>query len=219
MLALKLTVGVNLLITRLNYRWLKPALKFFMDRGVSEFVLIYPVYVGGMRESFKTLGVSMPEASTRICEALDFAGAAGLGRGVKALNMPPCLLPGHERKAVDLYKFNTVVASPDGIIRDLDKSVSEAREHGPVCARCSFRRKCLGVNFNYLTLFGWKGFKPASGPAKTNRLEPVPGYLTGMEKCFMEVLKEGGIPTAKVWNCAEPAALPDRGRRRRAGYR
>ncbi|OGS07513.1 MAG: hypothetical protein A2270_09615 [Elusimicrobia bacterium RIFOXYA12_FULL_51_18] len=208
MLALKLTVGVNLLITRHNYDGLKPALKFFMDRGVSEFVLIYPIYVGRMRENFKTLGISMPEASAGISKALDFTDSAGLGAGVKALNMPPCLLPGHERKAVDLYKFNTVVAPPGRPILDLDKNVSEAKERGPVCARCFFRRKCGGVNFNYLALFGWKGFKPAAGPAKRKKLRPAPGYLSGMEKCFVEVLKkEDGIPTSKVLELARSLPL------------
>ena len=150
----------------------------------------------------------MPEASSAISGALDLADAAGLGNGVKALNMPPCLLPGHERKAVDLYKFNTVVASPDGTVRDLDKSVAEAREHGPVCGRCSLRRKCMGVNSNYLALFGWKGFKPATVPAKRKPLKPMPGYLTGMEKCFMEVLKkEDGIPTARVLALARTLPL------------
>jgi len=199
MLALKLSVGVNILVTGQNHRGLKQILKFFMDRGVSEFVLIYPIYAGNMRKNFKTLGVGMPEASDGITAALDFAQAAGLGNGVKALNMPPCLLPGHEHKASDLYKFNTVVASPCMPVRDLDKDVSRAKERGLVCAGCVFRKKCRGVDRNYLELFGWKGFKPSAGAADKRTLKPEPGYLNGMEKCLMAVLKlENDIPTARV---------------------
>lgn len=208
MLDLKLAVGVNLLVTKQNYKKLPAALKFFMDRGVADFVLIYPIYVGNMRKNRRALGVSMPEASASVAGALDLAEAAGLGGGVKALNMPPCLLPGHEERAVDLYKFNTMVASPLGLSWDLDANISEAKESGPVCAACSFRDRCLGVDSNYLELFGWRGFKPVVTRPKKPRPGPGGGYLTGLEKCFMEVLgKENGIPTARVLAVARGLAL------------
>ncbi|MFA6435177.1 MAG: radical SAM protein [Elusimicrobiales bacterium] len=199
MLALELAVGVNLLATKRNYKRLARIMRFFMDRGVSDFTLIYPLYVGNMRKNFRTLGVPMPEASKHMVEALDLGRAAGLGRGVKALNMPPCLLPGHETEASELYKFNTVVASPPGPDRDLDSDISKAKERGKVCAACLFKSRCPGVDHNYLELFGWKGFRPVKEPPKTNAPVPEPGYLSGPEKCFLEVLKTGnGAPTAKV---------------------
>lgn len=208
MLSLKLAVGVNLLVTKLNYRKLRTALKFFMDRGVSNFTLIYPIFVGNMRGNFRTLGVGMPEASNSIVSALDLARAAGLGRGVKALNMPPCLLPGHEDEAVDIYKFNTMVASPLGLSWDLDSNIAGAKERGPVCAACLFRKRCPGVDHNYLELFGWKGFKPVMKPAKKKALRPEPGYLNGLEKCFVEVLKkEDGLSTAGVLALARDLPL------------
>ena len=208
MLALKLSVGVNLLVTAHNHGNLDQALKFFMDRGVSSFVIIYPLYVGRLRRNFRNIGVSMPKASDGICKALDLADAAGLGGGVKALNMPPCLLPGHEDRAVDLYRFNTVVAFPHGTVRDLDRDTAEAKGHGPVCASCAFKAKCPGVDFNYLSLFGWKGFRPAAGPAKRRALRPRPGYLNGMETCFMEILsRENGISTARVLELARGLPL------------
>ena len=208
MLALKLAVGVNLLVTKLNYRRLPDALKFFMDRGVADFVLIYPIYVGNMRKNRGALGVSMPEASAAITAALDLAHAAGLGGGIKALNMPPCLLPGHEDRAVDLYKFNTMVVSPLGRSWDLDTNVSETKESGPVCAACLFRNRCLGVDTNYLELFGWRGFKPVVKRPRKPRAAPGRDYLTGLEKCFVEVLKkENGIPTARVLALARGLAL------------
>ena len=199
MLALNLSVGVNLLLTKQNYRRLKKSMRFFMDRGVSNFVLIYPIYVGNMRRNYRTLGVSMPDASKFITEALDLAQAAGLGKGVKALNMPPCLLPGHETRAVELYKFNTLVASPLGRTWDLDSNIADAKERGPICAACAFKRRCPGVDHNYLDLFGWKGFNPIRKPAKKKALRPEPGYLDSLEKCFMEVLKnENAISTSRV---------------------
>jgi len=199
MLAINLSVGVNLLVTKQNYKRLRTMLRFFMDRGVSDFVLIYPIYVGNMRKNHPKLSVGMPEASKWIVAALDLALAAGLGRNIKALNMPPCLLPGHETRAVELYKFNTMVASPLGLSWDLDSNISKAKERGPVCAACLFRKRCLGVDRHYLELFGWKGFKPVLKPAKQKDLRAEPGYLGGLEKCFIEILKkENGVPTARV---------------------
>jgi len=198
-LALKLAVGVNLLITRRNYRQLKSILRFFMDRGVSSFVLIYPIYVGRMAVNSGKLGVSLPEASPYAAAALDLAKAAGLGCGVKALNMPPCMLPGHERRSVDIYKFNTMVASPLGKRWDLDTNLARERRRGPVCRGCLFRKECLGVDARYLDIFGWAGFKPVLKLAAPRELEPAPGYLSGLEQCFMEVLaRENAIPTARV---------------------
>ena len=199
MLSLKLSVGVNLLVTRQNYRRLKKIMRFFMDRGVSNFVIIYPIYVGNMRRNRRAIGVAMPAASKFIVEALDLAQAAGLGRGVKALNMPPCLLPGHESRSVELYKFNTMIASPLGGSWDLDSNISGAKARGPVCEACLFRKRCLGVDRNYLELFGWKGFKPILETPGKKSLPPEPGYLSALEKCFIEVLKiADGISTARV---------------------
>lgn len=208
MLGLKLAVGVNLLLTRANYRSLPGTLKFFMDRGVNSFVIIYPIYVGSMRENYKALGVSMPAVSKTVTAALDLARAAGLEGDVKALNLPPCLLPGHEDRAVDLYKFNTVVASPYGETWDLDQNVARAKKQGPPCAACAFRRRCRGVDANYLELFGWKGFKPAAKTKHRPAPAAVSGYLNSMEKCFMEVLNlENGIPTARLLELARKLPL------------
>ena len=209
MLALKLAVGVNLLLTRANYRSLPGTLKFFMDRGVTSFVIIYPIYVGSMRENYKELGVSMPAVSKAVTAALDQARAAGLDEDVKALNLPPCLLPGHEDRAVDLYKFNTVVVSPFGETWDLDQNVAHAKRQGPPCAACAFRRRCRGVDSNYLELFGWKGFRPAARPERRKKAPAAKaGYLNSMEKCFMEVLNlEDRIPTARLLELARELPL------------
>lgn len=189
MLKLRAAVGVNLLITRANYRGLPETLKFFMERGVANFVLIYPIHTGAMARA-AALRISLPAAAPFITKALRLASDSGLGREVKALNVPPCLLPGFEARASALYRFNTVVVAADGNTRDLDSAVARARRQGPPCARCFFKKKCRGVDANYLGLFGWKGIspvkaKPAPAPAKAG------SYRTNNEKCFLEILKDG----------------------------
>lgn len=206
MLKLKVAVGVNLLITRTNYRRLPETLKFFMGRGVANFVLIYPLHTGAMARS-TGLRVSLPTAAPFIAKALRLASDSGLDREVKALNVPPCLLPGFEFRASALYRFNTVVVAADGSKRDLDAAVTAARRQGPPCALCFFKKKCRGVDRNYLGLYGWKGIsavktKPAPAPAKTGV------YRTNNEKCFLEILGNGGPrSTAAILRAAKGVPL------------
>lgn len=206
MLRLKAAVGINLLITKANYRALPETLKFFMDRGVPDFVLIYPIHVGAMARS-AALRVSLPAAAPFIVKALRLASDSGLGRGVKALNVPPCLLPGFENRAAGLYRFNTVVIAADGQERDLDASVAAARRRGPPCARCFFKDRCRGIDSNYLKLFGWKGISPVKIKPAPARAKAGP-YFTNNEKCFLEILR-GGKPrgTAEILRAAKGLPL------------
>lgn len=189
MLELKTAVGVNLLINKDNYRDLPGTLKFFMDKGVSNFVLIYPIYTGAMARPAAP-GISLPLAAPFIVKALRLASDSGLGREVKALNVPPCLLPGFESRASGLYRFNTVVVSADGEKRDLDSAVRAARRQGPPCARCFFEKKCSGVDSNYLERFGWKGISPVKERPAPARAQAGP-YFTNNERCFLELLRGG----------------------------
>jgi cyclic pyranopterin phosphate synthase len=206
MLALKLAVGVNLLVTGNSLRGMKKAVKFFMDRGVTDIVIIYPLYVGSMARNAGELGVALPAAAAPVAAALDFAKAAGMGRGVKALNMPPCALPGHEEAAASLYRFNTVVVPAEGPARDLDAETARLRTRGPACRGCYYEASCPGVDRRYLEIFGWAGIKPVTGKPAARRLKPVRGYLSGLEKCFLETLRGGPLPTSAV--TAAAAGLP-----------
>lgn len=206
MLRLKAAVGVNLLVTRDNFRTLPETLKFFMDRGAAAFVIIYPIQTGAMARAPR-LRVSLPEAAGPITEALRLAALAGLGKEVKALNIPPCLLPGFESRAAGLYRFDTVVIGADGAARDLDETVAASKRRAPFCARCFFSGSCRGVDAGYVRLFGWKGFRPVR--ARPEPFRPAAGpYLSNSEKCFLETLRSGGeLSTAAVLRAAKGVPL------------
>ncbi|MBI5745105.1 MAG: radical SAM protein [Elusimicrobia bacterium] len=207
MLALRLSVGVNLLITKRNYRGLPATLRFFMRRGVTNFVLIYPIYTGNMRGHLAD-GVPIPKAAPYVVRALDLASASGLDGDIKALNLPPCVLGRHAAKAVDLYKFNTVVYSPRGLAWDLDENISGSRVKGPPCAACRLKRRCLGLDRNYAELFGWSGIRPAGKIKPAGRGKPLPGYLNAMEACFMEILRqESPVSTRRALQLARRIPL------------
>ena len=206
MLRLKTAAGVNLLVTRANYRALPKTLEFFMGRGVANFVLIYPIHTGAMARAGR-LRVSLPQAAPFIAKALRAADKAGLGREVKALNVPPCLLPGFENSAAGLYKFNTVVVAASGEARDLDACTAADREQGPPCARCYFRKACRGVDRNYWRLFGWAGFRPVTAKPAPAKSAPGP-LLTDNEKCFLETLRgKKELSTAQILAAARKVPL------------
>lgn len=205
MLRLKTAVGVNLLVTRASYRRLPETLDFFMGRGVANFVLIYPIYTGAMARE-KKLRVSLPQAAPFVVKALERARAAGLDGEVKALNIPPCLLPGFEYRASGLYRFDTVVVGADGRKRDLDETVAAARERGAPCARCYFKT-CRGVDRGYLGIFGWKGVRPVRARPAARRRK-TGALLTNNEKCFAEILRGGKeLSTAQILAAARTLPL------------
>ncbi len=206
MLGLNAAVSVNLIVTRANYRSLPDAVNFFMKEGVPSFVIIYPIYTGAMARAGR-LRLPLPQAAPYITAALRAAADGGLGREVKALNVPPCLLPGFESRAAGIYRFDTVVVGADGNSRDLDESVALTRRQGPRCAGCHFAKSCRGVDAGYLARYGWKGLNPVKG--KPAGFKAAPGvFLTNNEKCFIEVLKAGGeLSTAGVLKGARGVPL------------
>ncbi len=208
MKALRLSVGVNLLITRRNYKTLPDSLAFFMRRGVTGFVLIYPIYTGSMLRNHARIGVPVPEAAPFVTKALDLASASGLDGDIKALNIPPCALGRHGAKAVELYKFNTVIHSPLGFSWNLDENMAEARRQGKPCLACPLRKRCLGIDKAYLRIYGWKDIIPAVKDSPVTTAAAPPGYLNARESCFMEILRtENNISTRKALSLARSIPL------------
>ena len=117
---LKIRVGTNILVNRRNYRRLPEIIKFFLERGITNFVVIYPVYTGAMAANAGKLGVSLPQCAPHFLRAVRTMEAAGLPGEILFLNTPPCFISGRESLAIGLDAFNTVVTDPDGKRTDLD---------------------------------------------------------------------------------------------------
>ena len=208
---LKIGLGVNILLNRRNYRSLERTVRFFLGRGVVNFVVIFPLYLGGMRDNADELGISLGQASPFLLQTLRMMDRAGLPDQMKILNVPPCFLPGRERKAMGLYRFNTVVTEPTGRRWDLDDESYGSRVHGPPCRTCGLKAGCRGVDANYLSLWGWSGFSPVRRTGKA----PAPDaprigtpahlkYLTDNERCLLEILRgSSNISTQTVLELAK----------------
>lgn len=197
---LKIRLGNNILVNRLNYSRLPEIIRFYLEKGIANFVIIYPVYGGAMAGNAEELGVSLPECAPYFAEAARTMEESGLPGEILFLNVPPCFLKGRESLAIGLDLFNTVVTDPGGGRTDLDANAAAAKIKGPPCRRCALREKCLGIDEHYIAAFGWKGFAPVSGGKPGRGARPSGRvYLSDNEKCLVEILRtKPGASTKEV---------------------
>ncbi|MBI4352220.1 MAG: radical SAM protein [Elusimicrobia bacterium] len=197
---LKIRLGTNILVNRLNFGRLPEIIKFYLGRGITNFVTIYPVYNGAMAENAKKLGVSLPDCEPYFEEAVKTMEAAGLPGEILFLNTPPCFLKGREKLAIGLDLFNTLVTDPLGGRTDLDANADAAKVKGPPCRSCALNKKCRGADEQYIANFGWAGFEPVK-KAGTGKKAEAAGrvYLSDNEKCLVEILRiKSGASTKEV---------------------
>ena len=209
--ALEVRLGMNIVISAQNYRELPEIMQFFLERGISDFVLIYPLVMGGYLRNIKTLGVPLYDAVPYIERALDLLESHGIP-GL-CLNVPPCFLNRHHQNII-LGNFNTVITDPTGRRVDLDENRHEDRMHGAVCSGCLMKGRCSGADRQYIKHWGWKDFaackteRPEAAEVKKNRPAQKPVFYTDNDRCFIKILKlENDIPTARVLALAKDIAL------------
>lgn len=195
---LKIRLGTNILVNKLNYRRLPQILRFYLGRGITNFVVIYPVYNGAMAVNAGKIGVSLADCEPHFEAAVKTMEAAGLPGEILFLNTPPCFLKGRESLAIGLDLFNTLVTDPLGGRTDLDANAAAAKLKGPPCRRCALAKKCRGADEQYIKTFGWKGFVPVKTP-RTEPAAPASGrvYLSDNEQCLMEILRRKPAASTK----------------------
>jgi len=207
--SLKVRVGTNILVNRRNYRRLPEIIKFYLERGITNFVIIYPVYIGAMADNVKKLGVSLPDCAGPFLKAVRTMEAAGLPGEILFLNTPPCFVKGRETLAIGLDSFNTVVTDPDGRLTDLDANAEAAKVKGPPCRNCALVKKCRGADKDYVRFFGWEGFEPVKEAGKTEEA-PASGriFLSDNEKCLVEILRlKNGVSTKEALRLSKKIVL------------
>ncbi len=207
---LKVRVANNIVVNRLNYRRLDSIIGYWLERGISSFVVIYPVYIGSMRANHARLGVSLPECAPYFRKAAAFMEKCGLGGEILFLNVPPCFLKGRESLAIGLDKFNTLVTDPSGGVTDLDESAEEAKVRGLPCRRCALEGRCRGVDRNYAELYGWRGFRPFRSPPVRRKREEAPEalFFSDNERCMSALLEgRGWTATPAVLEASRRLAL------------
>ncbi|MGC8727654.1 MAG: radical SAM protein [Elusimicrobiales bacterium] len=208
----KIGVGVNILLNRYNYKELKKTMTFFWDNNVSDFVIIYPIYVSQMYKNRNKIGVSIKIVSDYLIEVMDMASSFGVLSGIKVLNIPPCLLGKYADRSSDYYQFNTVVCEPGVGRYDVDENVKKNKKKRVLCDRCVYFENCVGVDKNYLKIFGWKGFIPIKSTIKNAERIKNPvyskSYFTSSERCVLGLLnKTNFLNTEEVIKKSQKSVL------------
>lgn len=205
---LKVRLGNNILITKYNYKELKKIIKFFLDKGISNFVVIYPIYTGNMYIN-KEIGVPLPSCKKYFIESIELMEKYNMSDEILFLNVPPCLLGKYYQSSIGLSPFNTLVTSPDGVTTNLDKSVDKTKLKGKICKSCYFFDNCHGIDTKYIEIFGWDGFKALKDISKKSLKQNFEkNYLTDNERCLIEILKsKNNIDTDTILKMAKKIPL------------
>ena len=168
------SVGINMVLNRLNIPTLGRSCAWFLERGVPDIGFIFPLYEGDMAFYADRTAVTMTEAAAAVRGAfLEFRA-----RGAEPpflLNFTPCVLPGYEGRtlrwsgdAAALYDgAQTLLIDPATYRLDrpegekgLADSAAENKSKPGTCASCVYASRCLGVERRYLERFGPGEFVP-----------------------------------------------------------
>ncbi|MGC9069851.1 MAG: radical SAM protein [Elusimicrobiales bacterium] len=205
---LKVRIGNNILVNKCNILNIEKTVKFFLDKGVSNFVIIYPIYTGNMYIN-RDIGVSLGKCKKHFLNLIEMMKKNGLSNEILFLNVPPCFLDEYYQQAIGLSPFNTLVTSPDGRRIDLDENANEEKIKGKICEKCMLYKICKGVDRKYIEIFGWEDFMPLkSENDKKKKQKFSKEYLTDNEKCLIEILKrKNNIDTQTVLKIAKKIPL------------
>lgn len=162
-------VGINTVINAWNAPKLAQFYEHFLDEGITDFGLIYPLYEGDMAENAGAMRISLKDAAPCVKNAFEVFRRRGLEPPM-VLNIPPCILPGYEGRLLRwstggaaLYDAarGTVIdpgryelRQPDGRSKRLDEASREGKIRPAACARCVYGDRCLGYERRYVAAFG-----------------------------------------------------------------
>lgn len=156
--ALGARTGVDIVITRLNYRFLPQYVeKFALGEGVGGVGFIYPLFEGAMKDRARELGVSLTEALPYVLDAAALASGLALDRAV-IFNVPYCLLGEEWRQLVPGARLNLKVSAPGAVQEDVFLGSLGSKVRAPACARCPMLEDCGGVWKDYAALYGLAEF-------------------------------------------------------------
>ncbi|MDE2293322.1 MAG: radical SAM protein [Elusimicrobia bacterium] len=208
---LKVGIGVNIVLNQDNYRHLEAFYELFLLKlGLSNFVIIAPLYEGNMTLNVPAMGVRLSEVAPYVRKAYEVFTRINFPKPPLLLHFTPCVLPGYEQQMLGWSAFNTMVVSPQGQHRDLDSTAMDHTVKTEACSKCVYNDRCIGFDASYARYFGTGEIAPLSAvptryDAGTRRAaHEGRSVLTDNETCVVEVLRErSGIDTEEFLRLAE----------------
>lgn len=155
----EMSVEVNIVINKLNYKYLAQITDFFVKMKVYKFCFIYPVFEGNMIDNFKEMGVKLSKVAPYLTDALDMVNELDLDKGI-CMNVPPCILSSDpDMKYGYVYKYDTLVSTPDST-SNIDQSNKDSLVKPSICEKCVFNNTCIGLLKSYAKHFGTDELDP-----------------------------------------------------------
>ncbi len=215
---LKVGIGVNIVLNEWNYRHLEDFYELFLLKlGLSNFVIIAPLYEGNMTLNVPKIGVRITDMAPYIRKAYEVFTKVNFPKPPLLLHFTPCVLPGYEQQMLGWSAFNTMVVSPKGEMRDLDMTAQNHTVKTEACKSCVYNDRCIGFDSSYARVFGTGEIAPLkSVPERYDAAFQGRGkhegrdnaVLSDNEQCVLEVLgTRSPVATKEFLKIAEDIPL------------
>ncbi|MDD2753123.1 MAG: radical SAM protein [Candidatus Portnoybacteria bacterium] len=135
----RLSLVLNVMVTKLNYKELLKIVKFYIDLGVKEINIGHILPFNKNIVNSRCIIAKMSQAAPYLIKIQEKFGALAKFLFVE---YPPCIFPKKYRH----LSFPCLEESPQKVRFDL-------------CAKCAYVSKCAGVHQYYINLYGAKEFK------------------------------------------------------------
>lgn len=154
----KYGVGINVVITNFNYRYLPDITGFLFGLGVHHVTLSF-VTVCGSTMVNKKIVPRISDVIPFIKKTLDGYGNMGIGIG----HIPLCFLKGYEKYTNFIrIPVKTKIVNPNFTIT-IESNLDSTLKKGKDCKKCRFYKICPGLWMEYVKLYGFSELKYVLG--------------------------------------------------------
>ncbi|GAB4032828.1 MAG: hypothetical protein Fur0012_11830 [Elusimicrobiota bacterium] len=168
----KINIMVILVLNALNYKYFPRMVRFFLDKGIKNYMFFALKYQGRMNEGGAgKLAVRLSEAFSQIGKVKKIFSDRGL-KFPTILHVPPCVLPDYV-EFLDNYS-----TSPSSMLLQDGNTFGMGNAHKdlifkPSCRSCKYYRGCSGFDPVYADYFSDDEFKPVTGLKKKKSFKKI----------------------------------------------
>lgn len=180
-------VSVKLVISKLNYKYLKEIVDLLEIIKVKHFNMAFPHGLGNAKKNFFDVVPKYTEIEPYLLRALENSMQKNILFDTEAI--PYCFLEGFEEFASEIFlkKMKIEVRAVEKYIEDWDQRRLEIKKKGRQCSECLFMEICEGPWVEYIDNYGDSELKPIIPNAKNMmyilvKLRTIKGYRSGKIK-------------------------------------
>ncbi len=182
-------VAINIVLTKQNYIDLSDILLFYIDKWVTDFVIIFPLYENSMKLEVKKIWFKFSEVISGIVKSLLIFDKLWLNRPL-VLNFPICLLPWYEESVIKSFNW-TAVLNLDWTKTNIDNNKAWWKKRVKICWDCEYNKTCFWVDEEYLK-YWWESefierIKKVNDNFNLDDLK-IKDYFSDNELCLLEIL-------------------------------